>query len=121
MLDPKVRVSKILSSDTSLGQSTPIHTHTELLYYPNIIFSSTVASSKWPCSFKFSSKTSYAFLISSMHAVFLTKLVLLDFITLGIFGEKNYEDLRFPSLLPLSHVQICFMLVQGTVGRKDVL
>jgi len=68
--------------------------------HSNIILPSTPRSYEWTLPFRFSTKISYAFLISSMRAACSIQLILLDFIAV-IFGE-DYE-LRRSTLRSVLH------------------
>jgi hypothetical protein len=97
------------SQDPTTGpfpsQMNPVHTLPS--YFPkihsNIIFPSAPRSSKWSLPFRFPTKTLYAYLICTIRATCPAHLILLDVITLIIFGEayKLCGFSHFSSLPPL--------------------
>jgi hypothetical protein len=75
-----------------------------LKIHSNIIFTFTPRSYEWYFPFRFSTKILYAFLISPMHATCPTHLVLLDWITLIIFGKVHISGMGNKPILIHNHV-----------------
>ena len=84
------RIQKCPSPVPILSQLDPVHTLTThfLKIYLNIILSSAPGSSQWSLSSSFPTKTLYRTLPSPTRGTFPAHLILLDFITHTILGEK---------------------------------
>jgi len=97
------RIHKCPPLDPILSQLDPIQTLTShfLKIHLNIILPSTPESPKWSLSHKFlHQKTLYTPLLSPIRATCTAHLILLDFFTRKVLGEK-YRSLNFslPSYL----------------------
>ena len=82
------------------SRSSPYVTSHFLKIRLNIVFQFTPAPPNWSLSLRFPAKALYIRLFSSIHATCPAYLILLDFITLTIFGEK-YRSLSASLYSPL--------------------